>query len=320
MKTWKKLVSGLLVIAFMVGLAPMGAQAASVRYDITVKQPKNGFVTVIDTEARPGELIDISVEPNYGYQVDEVKVYVDRTDKVHVRQLTDYAYNFTMPSGDVVVDVTFEKKKAPVYPQPQPDPDYPQYQPQPDQGAVPFTDITRNAWYYGAVKYVYENNMMNGISDTLFFPNKIVTRAELTTILWKMEHPYGDNKYYPQRFVDVPQNQWYSKAVNWAASKGIIAGYGGGWFGPEDTVNREQIVSILYNYARYKGYNITRTTDISAYRDAWYVSPWAMTAIKWSIACDVLHGVGYHKLMPKSGCTRAELATMLMNFDLGVDK
>ena len=105
MKTWKKLVSGLLVIVFMVGLAPMGVQAASVRYDITVKQPKNGFVTVIDTEARPGELIDISVEPNYGYQVDEVKVYVDRTDKVHVRQLTDYAYNFTMPSGDVVVGI-----------------------------------------------------------------------------------------------------------------------------------------------------------------------------------------------------------------------
>lgn len=285
-------------------------QSNDTEYDISTSKSKGGYITVLPETAEPGDKITVTIDPNYGYKLDTFLVLKDGKTKITTKKVMESVYTFIMPVGDVDVLATFEKKTVTPTPQPTPDKD-------PSQGDLPFTDIVNTAWYYHAVKYCYDNDIMSGYSNKLFFPNDRVTRAQVAAVLYNMENP---GKKYSQVFWDVPNNTWYAQAVNWAASKGIVAGYGGGKFGPDDQVTREQFVSILNKYANYKGYNTNRTTDITIYRDYYAVSSWARQTMAWSVASDVLHGTDYHKLNPQGTTTRAEMATMMMNFDLGVVK
>lgn len=110
--------------------------------------------------------------------------------------------------------------------------------------------------------------------------------------------------------------QWYTDAVIWAADNGIVSGYGGGLFGPEDRITREQMATILHNYCKWKGINVSvgEDTNILSFNDAFEVSEWAIPALQWACGSGVVGGKPGGLLDPKGNATRAEVATMLMRF------
>ena len=160
-------------------------------------------------------------------------------------------------------------------------------------------------------KYVYEHKMMAGTSDTIFSPDMTTTRGMIVTILHRLD---GKPVAPASNFTDVEQNQYYTEAVAWASANGIVSGYGNGNFGPNDTITREQMASILYRYAQYKNYNTNNTNNLSNYTDVGEISPYAVTAIQWANGTGLITGVTNTTLVPKGSATRAQVSSILMRF------
>ncbi len=115
-----------------------------------------------------------------------------------------------------------------------------------------FSDVPEGAWYAEAVEYCRQNDIMNGVSDTAFAPEDTLTRAMLVTILWRQAQKPVVN--YLMQFSDVPEGQWYSEAVRWAASEKLVGGYGNGRFGTSDPITQEHLNLI---FQRYTGQPVT---------------------------------------------------------------
>jgi len=178
--------------------------------------------------------------------------------------------------------------------------------------ANPFADVKENDWFYDAVKYANINNMMTGTEADKFSPNAPMTRAMLITVLYRSEGEPAVTAANP--FTDVAGGLWYTNAGIWAYENGIVAGYGDGLFGTNDNITREQLVTILSNYAHEKGLNVSQTTDLSAYKDTAEISSWALDAMKWARAQGLMQGRSTTTLAPKGTATRAEVATILMRY------
>ncbi|WP_449240981.1 S-layer homology domain-containing protein [Desulfoscipio gibsoniae] len=175
-----------------------------------------------------------------------------------------------------------------------------------------FTDVTENAWYYDAVLYVDKNGLFSGTSNTTFSPDVDMTRTMLVTVLYRLE---GEPTVTAENsFTDVEGGAWYANAVIWAVENGIVSGYGDGIFGTNDNTTREQMAAILYNYAKYKGYDITATTELAAYSDSGNISKWAETAMCWAVDKELISGTTATTLAPDGSATRAQVAAILMRF------
>jgi hypothetical protein len=176
----------------------------------------------------------------------------------------------------------------------------------------PFSDVKSTDWFYDAVKYVSKNSLMSGTTTTTFEPNANMSRAMLVTVLYRLEGKpaiTGSNS-----FTDVQSGQWYTDAVIWASTNKIVGGYGGGLFGTTDSVTREQLATILMNYAKYKSYNVTKTTPLKAYADVASVDSWASDAMAWAVAEGLVTGTTTTTLAPTGTATRAQVATILIRF------
>ncbi len=149
-----------------------------------------------------------------------------------------------------------------------------------------FTDVLRNSPYASAVRYVYDNGLMNGVSLTRFEPVGSLSRAMIVTILYRQEG--SPSVSGAAGFLDVPSGQWYSAGVAWAAKNGIVNGYGNGSFGPDDNVSREQMLTILYRYAQQKGIDTSARGSLSRYPDAGNISSYAEIPYRWAIAEGVI--------------------------------
>ena len=180
--------------------------------------------------------------------------------------------------------------------------------------ALPFTDLAAGAWYEDAVAYVYRHDLMSGYSEDLFGPNNDLSRAQLCQIIYNMEG--RPTVAGGSSFSDVADGAWYTDAVTWAASQGIVDGYGGGLFGPDDNITREQLASILYRYAQAKGYDVSigEDTNILSYTDASDVAEYAISAMQWACGSGVITGISESALAPRGEATRAQAAMMLMRF------
>lgn len=194
--------------------------------------------------------------------------------------------------------------------------------PEEPTGDLPFIDVDPDSWYYGAVEYAYENGLMNGVAADQFAPQTTLTRAMMAAVLANLENGSANTS---GSFSDVADGAWYADAVNWAAENGIVNGYEDGTFRPDTPLTREQMAAFLYNYAAYKGYDVSATNDLAQFSDAAQVSSWAADVVKWAVGADLLHGVGDDKLAPTGTATRAEVAAILANFcenvaDLGADE
>ena len=190
----------------------------------------------------------------------------------------------------------------------------------PEEPAFPFTDVKSTAWYYNAVKYVYENNLMAGTGTTTFDPEVSLTRAMTAQILYNLEgQPKVDEE---ATFADMNEAPtWSVDAIAWAQDTGVVAGMGDNEFAPNAKVTREQFAQMMYNYAKYKKYDLTKTGDLSKFPDDSSVSDWAETAMSWANGNGLINGHEDSGLIDPAGNTiRGQAASIIMNFDKNVVK
>ena len=177
-----------------------------------------------------------------------------------------------------------------------------------------FSDASATAWYHDGVHYVLESGIMNGVGNGKFGPGNATSRAMIAQILWNMEGKPIVN--YAMRYTDVDADAWYAEAVRWATAQGIMSGYGYNKFGPNDDMTREQLVTIMYRYAQYKGVDVSvgEDTNILSYDDALTVSEFAIPAMQWAVGSGAVSGRTNTTLNPKDTATRAEIATIIMRY------
>ena len=271
---------------------------ANPNYRIDIPAAEGGTVTANPAAAKAGATVTLTATPDEGYAVGTIPVPDRFGDAVKVTENADGTYTFTMPNGQVTVKATFVETEEPA-------------------PAMPFTDVKEGDWFYEEVLYAYENGLMNGVGDNRFAPNSATTRGMLVTILYRLE---GEPAVTGEAgFDDVAAGQWYTDAVIWAAANDIVNGIGDNQFGPENTLTREQLVTMLYRYAQNKGYDVTASADLSGYPDAGQIQSWAQEAMTWAVAEGIVEGMDGN-LNPAGHATRAQIATILMRFCEGVAK
>ena len=188
---------------------------------------------------------------------------------------------------------------------------------------LPYEDVAETDWFYDEVAYNYYAETMTGIDPTHFSPYATLVRAQFATILHRIE---GEPVVaYTNRFPDVPDKQFYSTAVLWAADAKVVTGYtDSGCFGTNDPITREQMVVMMYRYADYKNYDISKTADLSSFSDAEQVSGFAETAMKWAVENGIIEGKentdNSYRLDPQGSTSRAECAIIIQRFMETFDK
>ena len=134
----------------------------------------------------------------------------------------------------------------------------------------------------------------------------------IVTMLWRMEGEPVAN--YAMSFKDVADGQWYTEAIRWAQSTGVVEGYSAEAFGPDDPITREQMATILYRYAKYHEINVANTNTLAGFTDMNRVSSWALDAMKWANAVGLVQGRTTTTLVPDAEITRAEAACMVQRY------
>ena len=170
----------------------------------------------------------------------------------------------------------------------------------------PFSDVSTSAYYYEAVKWAQEKGITGGIGNGLFGPNQPCTRAQIVTFLWRGAGSPVVN--YAMNMSDVPEGSYYAEAVRWALSEGITTGTTGNTFSPDSECTRAQAVAFLFRYAASEA--VTLQELVSGFSDADSVPGYALPAMNWALAEEIVQGNG-SKLMPNDSCTRAQIVTFL---------
>ena len=184
--------------------------------------------------------------------------------------------------------------------------------PVPGVSGLPFTDVTEADWFFDSVKYVYEKSLMNGLTATTFEPGKPTSRAMIVTILYRLD---GSPLVIKEHgFSDVKPGSWYEDSVAWAAANGIVTGYSATEFGPSNNITREQMAAIMYRYATYRNYDVSKKGDLTQFSDISTLSSYAAESMSWAVGTGIVSGKGSGKLAPRTGATRAEAAAMLKRF------
>lgn len=267
---------------------------SSTTYSVSLPgKVEGGTVTASKRSAEAGETFRFTVTPDEGYELDSLTATDSRGTELDLKYEGNGEYSFKMPAGQVKIQATFREISA----------------------ELPFTDVPEGAWYEDAAAYVYQHGLMAGTSATTFAPDATTSRSMIATILWRIAgSPVVD---YAMDFADVPQGQWYSEAVRWAASEGIVSGYGNGTFGTNDSITREQFAAMLYRFAQEQGYDVSvgENTNILSYTDAEDVAEYTIPAMQWAVGAGIISGTGDGStLSPQGQATRAQAAVMLMQF------
>ena len=289
------------------------SSGGSHRYDgyITIINPKNGSVSVSDDWADEDQKITLTITPDKGYAVDKIEIVDAEGDKIDAKKVEDEdnEYTFRMANCDVTVTVTF-KEEGKTTTEDKEETDETEETTTPE--TITFSDVKESDWFYKGVSYVVENGMMNGVGDNQFAPNAPLTREMLAVVLYNMEKQPESTGVNP--FADVKADMWYTDAIVWANANGIVAGYDDSTFGLGDSITREQLAAILYRYAQLKGYDVTEKADLTGYTDSTSISSYAVEAMQWANANGIVNGMTETTLVPQGTATRAQVATMLMNF------
>ena len=176
---------------------------------------------------------------------------------------------------------------------------------------LPFVD-TANHWALDSIGYVYQKGLMRGTGAYNFQPNISMSRAMFVTVLHRLEGTpasTGVNVY-----SDVVPSSWYTDAVTWATSAGIVNGTGEGKFSPNASISREEMATMMMRYAKYKNCDTAATTDLAGYADANQIHDWAYRAMEWANSTGMITGRTAFTLVPQGTATRAETATILVRF------
>lgn len=169
-----------------------------------------------------------------------------------------------------------------------------------------FTDVPENAWYYNSVKYVFENGLMLGVSDTEFKPLETITRGMFVTVLYRTENEPDVNSQ--STFTDI-DGSYYTDAVKWANENKIVVGYSAEVFAPEENITREQMAVIVYRYAKFKKYDININGGLT-YADNADISDYAKEAVIWNMQNGIMLGNDDNTFVPVRNTTRAQAAAV----------
>lgn len=178
-----------------------------------------------------------------------------------------------------------------------------------------FDDVDKNAWYADAIRYCVTMGYAEGMGNGKFVPNGKLTRAQFVTLLAKVDGAelaeYTDTD---SGFADVKKGSWFHNAVTWAAQKEYVAGMSQTKFAPNDYVTREQLVRILYNFAKDKGRDVSARADLNGYTDSAKISGWAYEELSWAVAEGIVSGMTSTTIVPKGSATRAQAMQIIKKF------
>ena len=271
-----------------------GGGTGSTGYTVTVSATQNGTVTASPSSANKGDKVTLTVAPAEGYELGTLTAKDAKGNTVALTKVSDTEYTFVMPDSNVTVSATFVEKNA-----------------------TPFTDVKTADWWYEAVKYVYENKLMAGTSTTTFEPTAKLNRAQAVQILYNLEGQPAVTG--TADFTDV-SGHWALNAITWGAENNVVAGVGNGKFDPNADVTREQFAQMMYNYAKFKGYDLSAAGDLNSFSDVSKVSDWAVAALTWANGEGLINGNEDGTLAPNGTAIRGQAASILMNFDQNVAK
>ena len=262
-----------------------GGDDSDPTYAIEVgKDIRNGTVTANRRYAERGDTVTITVKPDDGFKLDDLTVTDKNGKELKLTDKGNGKYTFTMPASKVEIKATFVKEVE----------------------TSPFSDVSTSAYYYEAVKWAQEKDITGGIGNGLFGPNQPCTRAQIVTFLWRAAGSPVVN--YVMNMTDVAEDAYYAEAVRWALSEGITTGTTENTFSPDSECTRAQAVAFLFRYAASEA--VTLQELVSGFSDADSVPGYALPAMNWALAEEIVQGNG-SKLMPNDSCTRAQIVTFL---------
>ena len=278
-------------------LTRSGGGGGETTYPPTILETEHGTVTVDPTHPRQGDTVTITAQPDEGYEVGEVTVTRPDGSQVELTENSDGTWGFPQPGESVTIAVTFRCDGGELCP------------------SAHLTDVELGTWYHEAVDYVVEHGIMAGVSATAFQPSGSLTRGQVVQILHNLEGKPEETAEAP--FTDTA-GHWALEAIAWAAQNNVVAGYDDGTFGPEKLVTREEFAQMMYNYAKFKGYDLTAGGDLAQFPDAGAISDWAETALSWANGKGLINGHDNGTIDPQGNTTRAQAASIMKNFDLKV--
>ena len=267
--------------------------------DIEIPAHPGGKVAVSPKNPDAGDKVTVCPKPQAGKEVRSISVTDKDGNKVEVRKNEKGEFEFTMPQGDVEVNVVFGC----------------------DGGDLcethKFADIDASQWYHDPIDWALEKGYLRGYEGTnLMGPSDTTSRAQFVAMLARAAG--ADNGKLDGKggtFGDVNADDWFAGVVAWGAENGIVSGYDGtNDFGPDHAVTREQVAVFLMRFAQKNGVDTSGRGDLSKFPDAGKVSDFAGTAMKWAVEEGFIKGLDSGELKPGDVASRAEVATILMRY------
>lgn len=252
-----------------------------VPYQVIVKSAENGTVKADLDYALNDTTVTVTATADQGYNLDTVTATDKDGNKVALTDKGNGKYTFTMPASEVTVTAKFTKVKE----------------------ESPFADVSKDDYYYDAVKWASDKGITGGVGGNLFAPNDPCTRGQIVTFQWRAAgSPKAD---ITSTFTDVASDAYYAQAVAWAIEQGITKGTSETTFSPEDICTRAHSVTFLWRAAGSpEPKNMGGFADVSA--DAYYAK-----AVAWAVENGITNGTGDGQFSPDDTCTRAQIVTLL---------
>lgn len=177
-----------------------------------------------------------------------------------------------------------------------------------------YWDVPYGCWYYADATAMSDRGIMTGLYGRTFGAMESVARAQFAVVLWRLEGEPA--AAYRGNFPDVGNGLWYTDAITWASDAQIVTGYtDNGYFGPSDSINREQMATMMYRYAQSKGYDVSKRAELGTYTDAGRVNGFALEAMQWAVGSGIIQGKDNGtRLAPQESASRAETAIILNRF------
>ena len=261
---------------------------------------KNEDITITLT-GNGNTLSDVT---NNGEKLERGKDYTVDGDKVTIKgeyldglAAGEYTFTFDMNRGtDPTLIVTIEEIEIPLA-----------------EWVNPFIDVTKDDWFYDDVKYTHQNGLFKGTTATTFSPQMPITRGMVVTVLGRLAG-IDIADYSGASFDDVDPGMYYAPYIKWAAELGIVKGIGDNKFAPDASVSRQDLATILNNYAEKMGIVMAQTMQIVVFVDSADIADYAVDAVGNMVRANIINGKPGNIFDPLADATRAEVAAMLHRF------
>lgn len=252
-----------------------GSSSSSGDYTVSVEDSKHGSIAVSPKRADKGDSVIITVNPDKGYELDELTVTDRNGNELKLTNKGSGKFTFKMPASRVVVEASFKQITA-------------------DQEPPTFVDVPASAYYADAVAWAVEQGITSGTSTSTFSPDLSCTRAQMVTFLWRANGSPKADRTNP--FTDVSADAYYYDAVLWAAEKGITSGTTATTFSPDAVLTRDQTVTFLWRANSSPVVSGNSFGDVAP--DAYYAN-----AVAWAVSEGITTGTGGNHFSPDAPCT-----------------